>query len=77
MLYYPGSVTRGPWFGLLQSCGKVNNIHVNKEISMQLRLVVSTMVEMTRDLLRCEEMALGKQRHHTATWDPCSAALLG
>lgn len=37
---------------------------------MQLRLVVSTMVEMNRDLLRCEETALGKQRHHTATWGP-------
>lgn len=60
MLYYPGSVTRRPWFGLLQSCGKVNNTHVNKETSMRLRLVVNTMVEMNRDLLRCERNGFGK-----------------
>ena len=46
--------------------GKSNSTRVNKQIHMQLKLVVSTMVEVKRYLLRCEETGFGKAEAETS-----------
>lgn len=46
--------------------GKSNSTHVNKQIHMLLKLVVSTMVEVKRYRVRCEETGFGKAEAETS-----------